>query len=258
MKVRIASVHFAPLHAERSGYNGVFNIPAVAVGADPVIYEIDDHVEILNEPVEGQNRRSVRRNLIEAIVIARDIVGMWTGKNGHSRLGCGPDSHPGVWIVRDRLPKVNADGTLVTNLEGKAILEDISMDLQRELFEEDTVANRAADANFANWLINDASGIASDPRQIKFIQPLARSAARAYQPNIQWLREGAQLQTTTCQYCTKPVLATAVKCPHCAEVINVVEWARLQSIQETALRSERSRRSAEEKALEKQRTLTPA
>src|SRR3954468_1212775 len=101
MKVRIASVHFFPLSADRPSYNGVFRLPAVAPGGDPVIYEIDDHVELLNEPVEGQNRRTVRRNLVEAIKIARDIVGMWTGKGGHSRLGCSADSHPGVWIVRD-------------------------------------------------------------------------------------------------------------------------------------------------------------
>lgn len=228
----IASVHFYPLKAERPSYGGYYNIPAVALGDDPVIYEITDMVEIQQEPVEGQNRRVTKRHLIDGHTIARDLVQSWTG----NRLGCGPDSRPGVFIVRDRLPKLNPDGTNIVDLEGKAVFEDPGDERKQAMFREDLAAARACDANYARYLINDGSAQAMDPRKVQFISALARAAARAYQPSVDWLREGAQLQMKVCQYCSTPILNSIVKCPKCSEVVDITRYAHMQAIEKQAVK----------------------
>src|SRR5438067_105228 len=105
---RVASIHFAEVTADRAIYGGRYAIPAVGLGQKPVILEIEDKVQRDEGPIStgpGGNRRQQLRYHVDGFDIARDIVNQWTA-NG---LGYTPDAHPGIWLVRDRLPLMRKD-----------------------------------------------------------------------------------------------------------------------------------------------------
>lgn len=252
MSAKIASIHFHPLKADRGVYGGYYSIDAVPVGGDPIVIMIEDKIQYWQGPyamsgVEG--RRSQHSTRIAAEDIAADIVREWT-ENG---VGKSQDSHPGVWVVREKRPVLNPDGTWVMGLDKHAVFEPATFEECQQMFKEDLAKARACDANYASYLIQDANAIASDPRgnRIPFIQPVARAAAKAYRPDVMWLREGAALQMKICPYCTKPVAESAIKCPSCSEIIDFEAYGRMEARKNESVRKAKEDLTKERNAAER-------
>ena len=237
MLTRIASIHFASVHGERSQYAGVYDIPAVPLGGDPVIIEIKDMVQGWEGTYESSNvvgKRRLNRSMIWGEVIAEDLIMEWT-KNG---VGRDENSHPGIWIVRDRILETLPTGQIATDAEGKALFRLPSEEEKMHMWEEDLSHAKAADANYAQYLINYVRGQEKLDRGGKplVISPVAKAAAEAYAPESAFLRQGHDLVPRICPYCSDRNPATNVKCKNCHEVIDVPRYAALQAEQKKAVR----------------------
>jgi hypothetical protein len=226
MRARIASIYFARVQATRL-YGGPYEIPAVPIGADPVFLTLDDCVQIEQGPYQlGSNgKRSRRKHLVLGQVIARCLVAEWTA-NG---ILMTPDCHPGIWAVREQVPLMNDNGTPQLDADGVAQWRPATEEEKRAMWEEDLIAARRADRAYAESLFMHANAMAEDARLIPFIPRTTRLAAKQYGFEAEWLKEGAALRVKPCPYCTKVIPATAIKCPKCAEVVDVPAYARLEA-----------------------------
>lgn len=233
MTAKIASIFFAPVRAERP-FGGPYEIPAVPVGAEPVILNVTDRIQFEEGPYQlGNNgRRAKRRYLVYGETIARDLVHEWTA-NG---VGMNPQCRPGIWVVRERLPVLNDDGTPVLDAEGIGTWRAATDEERDAMWIEDLNAARAADRSYAHMLFIQANAMADDPRLIPFIAPNARIAAKQYGLTAEWLREDAALAVKSCPYCTKVIPSKAIKCPRCTEIVDVEGYAILESQKAQALR----------------------
>ncbi len=237
MLTRIASCHFYSVHAERPQYGGDYKIPAVPLGAKPHIIEVQDLVQHWDGTFESSSVPGTRRkntHMVWGEVIADDIVRQWTTDGDGRTATC----HPGIWVVREKILKALPSGQIATDLQGRALF-DVATDEQiQEMWDEDYAAAKAADANYAKYLVAVADSMANDPRGSKaqFISPIARAAAEVFAPNSSWLRHGAELIPQICMYCQARVPAKVIKCPNCKEVVDVEGYAALQAQQKKAVR----------------------
>ena len=233
MLTKVASIYFAPVRAERM-YGGPYALPAVPLGADPVLLNITDRVQIEQGPYQlGSNgKRSRRQHVVKGEVIARCIVNEWSA-NG---VGMNPQCRPGIWVVREQIPLVNPDGTAQLDADGIALWREAGNVEKNDMWFDDLAAARAADRAYANMLFIQANGMAEDPRLIPFIAPNARIAAKHYGLDAEWLKEDAALHVKPCPYCTKVIPAKAIKCPRCTEIVDIDGYAMLEAQKQAALK----------------------
>ena len=226
MTAKVASIYFSPVRAERA-YGGTYQLPAVPLGADPAILVIEDRVQVEQGPYQlGSNgKRSRHRYIVRADTIAHCIVAEWT-QNG---VGMTPQCRPGIWVVRERLPLLKPDGSPELDADGVPLWRAATEEEQAAMWVEDLAAAREADRAYANMLFIQASAMADDPRLIPFIAANARVGAKHYGLQAEWLQENAAIHVKTCQYCTKVIPAGAIKCPKCAEVVDVPAYAELEA-----------------------------
>jgi hypothetical protein len=243
---KVASIHFAPLHAERH-FGGLYDLPAVPLGSDPAILTIPDRRQVEQGPISfGQNgRRSVRVFVVNGEDIARDVVAQWT-ENG---IFMTPQCRPGVWLVRDTVPLVKEDGTVEKDADGKPMFRMATGEEQRFMFAEDLMAARAADREYAYRVYQKAEADTQDKRLIPYVSPVAKLGARQYGMDAEWVADSVQAANIkNCQYCTKIIPGRAIKCPHCQEVVDVDAYARLEAEKKIAMRlatDEANRRAKE-------------
>lgn len=241
MLTRIASCHFHSVHAERGQYGGMYDIPAVGLNETPLVLEIQDKVQYWEGTFESSNvigRRKQNKTMVWGEQIAEDLVAQWT-LNGDGRTH---NSHPGIWVVRDRIFETTPSGQIACDLEGKALFRTPTDEERDQMWEEDYARCKAADANYARYLITVADSMANDPRgsRAQFISPVAVAAAKAYAPNAAWLRIGHELIPNVCPYCQARVPAKVIKCPNCKEVVDLAAFAALQARQKKAVREAES------------------
>lgn len=253
MTCKIASVSFAPVVAKRN-YRGLpYKIPAVPLGVQPHILNVHDLFERTWETVQGTSRRQERRWSVIGEEIARCIVGEWTGSTTAS-VGMNPLCHPGIWIIRDRLPvteevKAMVGGEMLT-IEEKMVLDsstqqmfrDATPDEKQEMWEEDLLAAKMADRAYAEWCWNEGNRIWQAwqrgskepvPREMPI---LYKQAARHYGLEAEWLKEAISSDSRLCPYCDKPCSKSTIVCASCNQPINLEAWAELTARKDAALR----------------------
>jgi hypothetical protein len=239
MKARIASLYFAPLHADRSAYGGIYDIPAVPKGAEPFILTVTDMVQRWYGPYDEGHKLISR--MIPGELIAEDILAHWT-KMG---LGMTPTCHPGAWLVRDKMPAIGEDGKPVMEFDGEGRNKPQWREATKEEFAamwaEDLKANKEADANWAEYLMGQANIKAEDPKQVPYIDHRAKRAAKHYGREFPWLHDLKDSETTQCPYCTKLVFSAAAVCPFCHNVVNAEKYAALEAAKQKAIEAAMSR-----------------
>jgi hypothetical protein len=234
MTARIASIYFAPLRAERM-YGGPYEVPAVPLGEPPAILTVEDRIQIEQGPYQlgSGGKRSRRQHLVRADTIARCLVTEWAA-NG---VGMTPQCRPGVWVVRERVPVLNPDGTPQLDGDGIALWRPATDEEQETMWLEDLAAARAADRAYANMLFTQANAMAEDPRRIPLIPKTARLAAQHYGLEAEWLHEDAAVNVKPCPYCTKVIPAKAIKCPKCTEIVDLEAYAQLEAQKAAAIKA---------------------
>lgn len=229
MKVRVASVHFAGLYADRSTYGGIFYLPAVPLNSEPAIIDIDTHRQVERGGFETSNnrrQRSVHKYVIEAIDIARDIVNQWA----YNGLGMFDGQRPGVWLVRDFIPEIGEKGVQIVDADGKGVFREATPQQRKEMFAEDLAANRKADIEYSRWCVMEGNRIAQDVRTIQFIPERYKMAAENLGMQTSWMKPtSATLEMKTCQYCTSVIPTRAVVCPKCQQIADFEEFGRLEA-----------------------------
>jgi hypothetical protein len=239
MLTRVASIHFAPVHADRSIYGGMYDIPAVAIGAEPYIADIEDKVQKDEGPIStgpGGGRRSQLRYHVDGFDIATDIVAQWAT----SGLGMTPQAHPGIWVVRDRVAvvKKNEAGKDEYVMDGfnKQVFRSATSEEAKAMWKEDLAANQKADHIYAEWCYMDGNRIAADVRNIQFIPENYKRGARQYGLQAEWLKEGAALMVMPCPRCTKIISKAAIICPQCNEPVDLGRYAAWEAEKAAAIR----------------------
>ncbi len=238
---RIASVHFAPVSVNRNYNSKPFQIPAIAFGAQPNILSVHDLIEkdwgsISNGP--GGNRRQELRYLVLGEEIARDLVGEWTE---HGR-GMNPECHPGIWMVRDRLPVMETDPktdveSAVLDGFGKQTYRDPSPEEMARMWEEDLLNARRADRLYAEWCWADGNRIAEKTKDYQLVPPNYKHAARHYGLDADWLRQAAAIDSRPCPHCGKLGPKQYFICQFCQQPVDMARWAEFQVQKESALKN---------------------
>lgn len=227
MTVKIASIHFSPVHADRSIYGGMYDIPAVALGAEPAILVVEDKLQRDEGPYStgpGGGRRVKLEYAVYGQEIARDIVGEWT-QNGR---GMTPDAHPGIWVVRDRIAVMKTEyGKEVPLIDvlGHQVFRQASYEETQRMWDEDLAMATSADRAYADWCFIDGNRVAADARMILFIPQAYKRAARQYGHQADWLKEGAAYSVAPCPHCTTIVPKSAMMCPKCTLPIDLQRYA---------------------------------
>ena len=229
MSKQIASVNFSEVAAARPLYGGYYKIPAVKKGAEPNLLTIEDKIQRSQEPGPDGKTRQLVRYMVTAREIAADILMEWTA----SSVGQTPDCHPGIWIVRDELPELNADGSPVFDADHKAVWRPATAKEKNEMWLEDLEANRIFTANWAEWLIRQGDVLAEDPKQWVLISKLMRAAAVAYGKERPWLQELKDSDIKHCQWCTKAIAIQSVICPNCQQIVDPERYARMKAAQDS-------------------------
>lgn len=240
--VKIASVHFAPIHLDRFRYQGIYDAPGVKPGGDPVFVQqtqslagqlrkrdaCTDMVELERGSFSesGNPRaRSLRRTTILGEEIAADLVNEWT------RLVHGattePPCYPGIWVVRDRLPETDEEGKPIVDAENRQVWREATDEEKKAMWDEDLKRCRLADSNYARSIFDHWNGeIERHPRFIETLPNTVRIAAEAYGFQADWLRESkTAIEMKSCQHCGKKVSASTTVCPQCHEVIDYEKFA---------------------------------
>ncbi len=256
----IATIHFHPVKVDRRQFGfGVYELPVVPAGDKPFILTITDKVQIERGPYqESSNRkvRSIRRHPETGQVIANDIV------NSATRQGIGMthDCHPGIWVVRESMPVIweqdiidegghllHSKGQIQTDAEGTAIWREASEEEKTAMWAEDLAANIAADASYAEWLIQQAN--AMDERQwAKGITAVTKAAAAHYKITTDWNTKAGALQRVPCPHCKEQVMKGAVRCRHCSQIIDPEAAALLEARQENSMLKAKRIQDGQEKA----------
>jgi hypothetical protein len=197
---------------------------------------VTDRLQIEQGPVSlGMGgRRSERQHLVLGEVIARDIVGEWT-EHG---VGMTPQCRPGIWVVRDRVPVINEEtGAAAIAANGVALWRPATEEERLAMWMEDLQAARMADQAYASALFMQANAMAENPKLIPLIPKNAKLAAKQYGLTAEWLKENAALNVRPCPYCTQIIPGSAIKCPKCAEVVNVEAYVALEAQKQLAMKA---------------------
>jgi hypothetical protein len=231
MQKQIASIYFAEVKTDRALYGGHYRIPAVAKGGTPEFITVKDEIQRSQEPSPDGKSKYTRRDLIDGRHIAVDIVREWTQETP----GMTPQCRPGIWVVRDEMPLLNPDGTPQFDADHNAQWRPATTEEKEQMFQEDLASNRNADANWAEFLIQQGDFLdGQEPSHRKFIGPLAKQAARHWGREREWLEELRDSDIKKCPYCSKSIAKVAVKCS-CGEIVDLEGYARLKQREKEVL-----------------------
>lgn len=233
-RVQIASVHFAPLIAVRP-YAPAYEMPPLEeLGKTPARLTIEDVIQTergpyATSPFEGQ--RSFQEHTITAYEIADDLIGWW------SRLGMGMtgDCHPGVWLVRDRVPEMEDDGKggerYRLNARKQTMFRPATHEERMAMWKEDYAANVKADAKYGEYLIVKGDFIhglpTDDPRRVPGISPPMRMACEFYGVRRRWTLEVTSHSTKHCTMCQEAVPGAAIVCPRCSWPLDMARYRHM-------------------------------
>ncbi len=236
---RIASIHFDAVKAERNYKGGGFEIPAVAAGAEPFVLEVADAKQIEYggySETQDKKRRLKKTFDVFSQDIARDIVAQWTEMG----IEMNPACHPGIWVVRDRLPEINADGTQVLDADGKSVWRDATHEEKKAMWAEDLAAAKAADYAYAERVFAQGSLDAENPVLVRkgLIPYKAKLAAARYGWDAAWAKPGSGMKFDTCPDCKKSVPAGAVICYLCKTIIDIQAYAKREALKDAMVRAE--------------------
>jgi hypothetical protein len=233
-------------------YQGVFEVDAVTPGGPPkfVVSLINRGGKLLreegisnriqidyggHEESTNQKRRRQVRETIYANEIAYDLVNEWV----KLPFGSSTECHPGVWVVRDRVPNSNDDGTPVLDADGRQDWRDATKEEQMAMWNEDLAANRSADSQYARKVFDywDAQ-ISKYPKMIEALPQMVRDAAKAYGWMVDWMRSTQAIETKICPFCDRAIRKQAILCPHqdCGQVVDYKRWAEQLALRQQALR----------------------
>lgn len=243
----IASIHYLALSAKRNYRGEPYVIDAVSTpGSPPELTSIDDIMERDWGPITtgpGQGRRQELRYPEMGEVIARDLVREWT----ETGVGTNTTCHPGVWVIRDRLPVMkilrdrnnpNDEGIEVSDLDiyGKQVFRAASSEEKETMWKEDLRNAREADRRYAEYAFMDGNNIASDVRRVHLVPDTYKAAARFYGMEANWSKQGFELMRKPCPHCNALLIGEPMMCSSCAQPIDVKRWARYQADKERELR----------------------
>lgn len=220
------------MHADRSIYGGIYDLPAVPLNGDPAILVVDDKVQRDEGPFSlGQGGRRVQiENPVWGHEIASDIVRQWA----ESGLGMTPECRPGIWVVRDVLPDIGADGIIKLDIFRRQIFLPASERQSRDMWEQDVEFNRRADRRYAEYCFTQGNAWAGEPRLIPFMPKNYIMAARQYGFEAIWMKEGSE-QVSPCPWCTTVIPKVSIVCPKCTQVINFEAFAIMEAKKQRAL-----------------------
>ena len=238
MIAHVASLHYAPVEAQRALYGGYYAIPAVARDArEPVILEVTDKIQKWQGSYTegGGVRRAQHRDTIFGESIAMDIVKHWT----QDGVGMTPECHPAIWVVREHLPLLNDNGSPVMD-EGteRPMWRPATAEEKAAMWAEDLAANKAAGYAYAEYLYRtyDAK-YEEDPRLLPFFPEVAKLACKAYNFDALWARPAAEVVANEkpCPFCAKRIVKTVIVCPNCHQVVDHERYAIEESKKLAAL-----------------------
>jgi hypothetical protein len=250
---KVAAIHCFPVHAARRYRGKAYEIPAVGLGADPFILSTHDLFEHDEGPtVPGTNKRQKLQYLVTGEEIARCIVGEWTGTNVIS-LGMNPERHPGIWVVRDRIPvtekkqmivdgeNFTAEERMVLDAGGSQVFRPATPKEAQDMWDEDLILARSADRAYAEWCWNEGNRIyhawqnGSKEPVPREMPPLYKAAARQYGLDAEWLTEAKAHNSVPCKHCERIITRTAMICQYCNEPNDLQKWAKWKAEKDAAV-----------------------
>jgi hypothetical protein len=255
--VKIASIHFAPLKASRNYRSKPYEIPAVPLDEKPKILTIFPLIQRDEGPVlqgPGGGRRQKLQYPVTALEIAHCLVGEWTGGTV-AALGMNPQCHPGVWVVRERVPVVEKtqkivdeelmtfEERMVIDAQGNQMFRDATPEEREAMWQEDLIANRAADRAYAEYCWNQGNHITSVKKNgsrepvPQVIPPTYKMGAKQYGLQADWLAEAAASDSLVCQNCGEPGSRTNFMCKKCGEPTDIERWASWKARKDAALKA---------------------
>jgi hypothetical protein len=107
----VASIYFAPVSTNAGYAAALTRLPAVPPGSEPVL--LADHRTACKSrrPVSARQSMDGAANA-RHLVHGRSNCPLTLWASGRStELGMTPQCRPGIWVVRDRKPLLNEDGT---------------------------------------------------------------------------------------------------------------------------------------------------
>lgn len=248
MNTRVASIHFAPVTANRNYRGNAYQIPAVPLNADAVILECNDLMQYDEGPVStgpGNGRRQQLRDEVLGEDIARCLVIQWT----EFGRGMTPDAKPGIWVVRDRIPvmREEKDGSLVPvkDFRGKQEFRPATQAEAKQMWDEDLAAARRVDRAYAEWCYGDGNRLASINEGMKqHIPPNYKLAGRQYGFEGDWVKGGSAIESKPCPHCGVIVSKSAMVCKQCTQPIDLEKWAKWTAAKDMALREAKGVKAA--------------
>jgi hypothetical protein len=147
-----------------------------------------------------------------------------------------PQCHPGIWVVRERVPRLKRDGMPELDADKVALWDMASEAERKQMWEEDLSANRIADAAYAEVVIQKADQDAEDPRKIPFIAEKTKAAAKHYGIERDWLRPIADSDMKRCPYCDALLSAYVAVCKVCHNVVDAERYAALEAKKQMVLK----------------------
>lgn len=232
----VATIHFHERIVDRKQFQfGTYTLPAVPLGAPPVVIEVPDKIQIDRGPFKDSmrgNQRSIVKFPETGQVIAHDIVHECTA----SGLGMTEGCHPGIWFVRESMPLLHeqdviengrmmfAQGTQQRDAEGGAMWRPATEAEKSAMWAEDLADAIVSDAAYAEMLIAYANSL--DERiWSKAISPVTKAAAKHYNITTGWNTKAGALERMSCPHCGEQVVKTAAVCRFCTRVVDPVRAA---------------------------------
>jgi len=235
----IASVHFAPVKATRIYSGRPYEIPGVPLGGNPVLLGLEDITQHDEGPVSsgpGNNRRQKLRYIVTAQEQAFCLIREWT----ESGLGMDPERHPGLWVVRDRLPVTEIDKNtgnelFVLDEFGHQVFREADAEEKEEMWAEDLARNRRCDRAYGEWCWNEGNKISQDGKWNHLIPPNYRAAATHYGLDADWLKTAASVDAKPCPSCGKLGAKENFMCRYCQQPTDLERWAAWTAAKDRAM-----------------------
>jgi hypothetical protein len=221
MTRRIASIYFMAVKADRPLYGGHYELPAVPRNADPAILVVEDKIQ-WEQQLHVQGGGKIPRQ-INGTDIANDIVNEWS----RNALGMSGDCGPGIWLIRDVVPEINADGTPVLDVYKKAVFRAATEQEKAAMWKEDVANARARQQAWGDYLIRQGDLYDKEPKTRALIRDLHREACKYYGREREWLQELRDGDVKYCPFCMKALKAEAVKCEFCGEIVDREKYEEL-------------------------------
>ena len=156
--------------------------------------------------------------------IAADLVHEWT----ETGLQMNGEQHPGIWVVRDRMPIIDEKtGLVMVDDEGRAQMRDATQEERAAMWAEDLERNRIAQSQYAHAIWNFWNGkVEATPAVVTAVPKTVKDAARYYGFTSEWFKDPTLAQNLPCPHCTRLISPASVVCEHCTRVVNIAKYAQ--------------------------------